>query len=1521
MARLIYEIIDWLLLFIIAFVFAIRTSPVQTALAEYATSYLSKELNTTLSIEKLDIVFVDRIDLKGVLLLNQQQNDTIASFGSILVNVEGVSAFRKQIHLNSVLIENGVFKLVREVKTEMLNLRFLIDYFSSNKEKKKGHIPITIDKAHLKNIRFMFDNDMTERRTEGMDYQHLSLSEIELKARNVKIRNGIITANVDGVSAKEKCGFQLDKFTASYLIVSDHGVELKDVTIKTPYSDIKSEDFRMLYSRYPQFRTFIDSVAFDVKLNHSVTSFKDIAFFAPQLKGMDQRVEIEAKVTKFVKDLKVEDFIFKMGNKSVVRGTVNLPDFRDTKNAVYQEQIDYAYIDLHDLQTLNLPIRSGRKNITLNENVRRFDHFEAYNAKFNGVYSRFVLSADNINTAIGSVNISKGILFTHNPQSKSFLFTHAEANEYDVKVNEFNLGRFLDNPTFGMIDGTFSLSGEAFSFTDIKFNDMNGDVNRFDMSDYTYSNITIKNASLIDKVLFAEADVEDKNLLLNYRGTVDFSKELKLDMIATIDKAFLDKLKIRDKEGANFTATVNLNTFGVNPNTLSGIVALTNVIYVEGDKKIEIPSLDVTINRAREMDFLTIRSSIVDADLEGKMNFNNVNYIVKDQLRQLFPALFAIGPKKKEKQLKLDTDDCLTFNINVKDANPILDIFQPKLNIAKGTVIEGDYDVGLRYFIAHINSSEVTYDKIVAKGIRLHQNAQGNKITADYNIVSLKLNDSITLENLKFETEGNGENLISILTWNPETENYTSIKWSTQIESKNKYNFIFEPSFFSINQQRWNIAKAANVRIDSTSISVDKFKLTSGEQFISINGTVSKNDNDQLKFELNEVDLYKLGLMIGLNKSLAGKLNGWGFISNPYKNLTYMGDLKILGLAINNEEVGDVYAITQWDTKKNKVDLSGDLIYRGMPTFEFQGTYDISKKKDNLDFNLVFDQTNISFVNAFFEPLVIGDVKGYVNGKLDITGSISRPIIEGTVRLDNASAKIVLLGTTYNLSGPVHADKDGFYIDYMPIADVEGNTGSLTGSIYHTDYKDWNFDLAIDVEEDYYKRDPNKNWVKVPLQRFLVMNTDGRDGALYYGKAYATGTVGIFGYLKNLDINVDLKSQKGTWVDLSLFRQREIQEDNFIEFVSQDTTKIKQEKRIDFSGVTLNLNMEATPDAQLKLIFNEQTEDEITAYGYGKISLKMDNLGQLSLDGNYSTVEGSKYDFVLGPIKETFYIAEGGSINWTGNPYDATLNLNAYYRLRANLGDLSPELLVSGTQEINCYLKLSESLMKPTIDFDIKAPKAPDGDKTLLAQLTSEQDELNRQFFSLLLWKKFQPTKGSTRASGGAALDLATNQINSMLSQVSQDYKLNVDMNTDSEGRSEYALGIEKGFLDDQLVVSGSFGARNDTKGNQSQSTVIGDLEIEYKLNKEGSFRINVFNESNDNRYLQSNNERGLFKQGIGIYYRENFNSFRDFRLLQKFYDIFRKKENKRYPISRKKQQTPVPTKEEELNRSQQGTK
>ncbi len=1515
-ARSLYGIIEWLLLFVILFAFAIRTSPVQTYLAGVATDYLSKELGTTVSIEKLDIVFIDKVDLKGALLLNQDQSDTIVSVRSLLVNVDGISSFQNKIHLNSISLEGGVVKIEKDAESGVMNLQFVIDYFKSDKPKTKESMPILVDRAYLSDIRFHFDNHLVEEVPEGMDYQHLLLSNVELDARKIKFDNGVIAADVRKLAADEKSGFKLENFTA-LLKVSNKGVDLQKVNITTPLTNLNSKRFKLNYTSYTQYKSFVDSVAFDADLYESKVSFADVAIFAPQLTGMDQQVEIEGRFTKFVKDLKVEDFVLKTGEKTELRGTINLPDFRYLKEAFYQERIDYAFIDLKDIQAIKLPKSSSTRTLKLDENINRLGYFQAKDIRLDGIFSQFVLSSDEIKTAIGSVNLDNGILFTHNSERNSFLFSRSEASNYDVKVNQFNLGRFLNNSTVGVVDGTFFLTGEAFSFSDIHFNEIEGNVNRFDLVDYSYSGIKVKNTSFIDKVLYAEVDVDDRNLLLNYSGTIDLNGEPVMDMNIDLERALLGKLHITENDSTNLVGKIKLNAVGVNPNTMEGTAEVVELLYVQGEKRIAIPQIVLSVDRDPEVDRYVLTSSLLNASIDGKINFNNIGHVIQDQLSHLFPGFTQLSPQKHVAHQQLESEDCMVFNVEVLDLKAFLDIFQPQLYVSPGTTIKGDYDASKRFFEMDVLSDKVIYGNITAQGISLEQFADSTRIQAKYNIASLSLNDSITLDSVRFTGVGNGDDLASQLTWNPGTENASDIQWKTQFETESRIKFTFEPSYFAINKHKWNIENAALITIDSTTIDVAALRMSSEEQFIAVNGRVSTNDSDKLNFEIHEVNLQKLGQMLGLDMALEGNVNGWGYITNPYTNLKYMGDLNVMDLIIDKEEVGDIYLMSQWDDQRNMIDLAGDLIYRDMPTFQFKGTYDVSKKTDNLDFDLVFEQTNISFANAFMDPLVIDDIKGYINGKLDVTGSISRPVIDGTVNLDNASAKIVMFGTSFSFNGPMYADQDGFYIDYMPISDVEGNTGSLTGSIYHRDYKNWNFDVAINIEEDYYKRDPKQSWVKLPLERFLVMNTDGRSGDMYYGKAYVTGSVGIFGYLDNLDINVNARTQKGTNISLDLFGQSELSEDNFIEFRSRyDTIVQETERKIDYTGVSLNLNFDVTRDAQLKLIFNEQTGDEITAFGDGKIGLSLDKIGQMSLDGKYTIGEGSRYNFVLGPIKETFHIEEGGSVTWTGNPYDANLNLKAYYEVRANLGDLSPELLTSGNQQINCYLNLSESLMKPAISFDIKAPKAPEQDKALLNQLTSDNDELNRQFFSLLLWKRFQPMKGSSRASGGAALDMASNQINSLLSQVSQDYQLNVNMTNDAPGQSEYAVGVRKGFLDDQLIVSGSFGTRNSTTGAETQSSLIGDLEIEYKLNNDGTFRINVFNESNDNRGLQSTN-RGQFKQGVGIYYKESFNTFRDFKLLQQFMDIFRKKENKRYPIRRKKQQTPVPGSNAELQKKE----
>ena len=188
-------------------------------------------------------------------------------------------------------------------------------------------------------------------------------------------------------------------------------------------------------------------------------------------------------------------------------------------------------------------------------------------------------------------------------------------------------------------------------------------------------------------------------------------------------------------------------------------------------------------------------------------------------------------------------------------------------------------------------------------------------------------------------------------------------------------------------------------------------------------------------------------------------------------------------------------------------------------------------------------------------------------------------------------------------------------------------------------------------------------------------------------------------------------------------------------------------------------------------------------------------------------------------------------------------------------------------------------------------------------------DELKRQFVSLIFWKRFQPLKGTATASGSAALDLVTNQINSLLSQISNDYRMGVNMDKDDITKeSTYEFGVSKGFLDDRLVISGSFGVESNTSnGTGAQNTLIGDVNLEYLLNESGTVRVNVFNESNDNSIIKDKN-LGLFTQGAGFNYQEEFDNFGNFKLGQYFLDIFRAKDHKKYPVKRKKQQTPVPT-------------
>ncbi len=63
-------------------------------------------------------------------------------------------------------------------------------------------------------------------------------------------------------------------------------------------------------------------------------------------------------------------------------------------------------------------------------------------------------------------------------------------------------------------------------------------------------------------------------------------------------------------------------------------------------------------------------------------------------------------------------------------------------------------------------------------------------------------------------------------------------------------------------------------------------------------------------------------------------------------------------------------------------------------------------------------------------------------------------------------------------------------------------------------------------------------------------------------------------------------------------------------------------------------------------------------------------------------------------------------------------------------------------------------------------------------------------------------------------------------------------------------MALSSRLLDNRLLINGNFGYRDRAT---SQSTFVGDFDIEYLLNKNGNLRLKAYNHFNDqNYYLRS---------------------------------------------------------------------
>ena len=296
---------EWILIAILFFVFAIRSSYVQTHIGGYVTSYLSNELKAELNVGKVDIALFDKIYVKNV-SLKDRDNDQLIFIQELKIEMDQNALFQEEVIFKNVTLNGGGININRAAKNGYPNFQFLIDYFSSDNDQTAKNRRFKIEQLKIDDLSFSYQNIGTENRGYGVDFNHIKLNGFGLSLNDLIIDSSNITANIVDLSFCEKSGLVLSEMS-SKLRISDKQIQLSGLKMNTRDSEIDIPLFELNYNQWSAFRSFEDSVLFNSILNDSRVALSEVSYFVPSMEGMSDTVKLKGKVLNSVNNLEVHD--------------------------------------------------------------------------------------------------------------------------------------------------------------------------------------------------------------------------------------------------------------------------------------------------------------------------------------------------------------------------------------------------------------------------------------------------------------------------------------------------------------------------------------------------------------------------------------------------------------------------------------------------------------------------------------------------------------------------------------------------------------------------------------------------------------------------------------------------------------------------------------------------------------------------------------------------------------------------------------------------------------------------------------------------------------------------------------------------------------------------------------------------------------------------------------------------------------------------------------------------------------
>jgi len=1431
----------------------LQNRQVQTMLSKYVAERLSEEVMASISLSSINYSFFKMVQIQD-LYLEDLHGDTLIYSELTKIRLKQIFRGRDGLEVRKITVENACFNLIID-SSNVVNVKYFTDML------KKPHVPPERkNRLHIAKIE-MIDGSfslryMVKKEKDGVNFTNFRLGNLQIEVNDLISELDTVSMDIVSLAGLENSGFEINTLSSQMSLGKTH-MHFDDLSILTDGSDLQVPLLYFNFEQFKDFNRFSYKVDLKFETDQSLLKINDLAYWAPETRGMLDHINITGSAYGKLNDLKGDNLTMTYDQNSTLEFDfvmIGLPKFSDTFLEFNFRELNTSIRALNDMVGEIMDTTRNTPYPWINLGLLDF------RGRFTGYPDNFVASG-LLHTDMGSMVMD----LSFKPDTLKLLKFNGH-----LRANDFRLGEFLDQEeVLSELDMDVYTDG-SLSRGQIEAS-LNGNIDSLEFYQYAYSNITLDGA-FTNTTFDGGVSISDPNIKMDFEGKMDFSEEIPIyNFTADVARARPYYLKLGNEDPNTFASfLIETNLSGKTLDELNGEVRLVNSLFSRENAQVQLYDFNVYTRNAPDSSFIQVNSEMFDGQINGQYSLSGLPASFKN----LLDHYINIDP---EQEPFTDSLTRFTFRFDFKRVNPLLDYFYPDLQIGDTSQLSGTFDPYGGNTGSYGTFTDLQFRKNSWTQVEMLTEFGDQDARVHFESEKLSIGKNMSLEAHQFDFMAENDAAHLNMSWdNREEPSYSGniiLTGAFSSDSLDNRGFLIDvlPSDVYINSELWNLSPSS-ILIKEQFLQIDSLIVSNGEKYLLADGFMSSQNNQALNVNVNRMNLYDLSNLAGLNAELSGNLTG-NISFQRLDGIPYVfSDLNVDTLVFNDQLLGTTNLNAAWDDSERSISMQLTSDVEEIKVLDMDGSF--SPESKMLDFDMHLSDIKLQTLNPYVENS-LHNLGGRANINLTLDGTLDKPELNGTIGLDQGEATISFLNTHYIFNDQIKIYNNNLYLEDILAHDEYGNTARIRGTMTNTYFKE--FYTLINIEAN----------------NLMCMNTLSADNEVVYGSIFASGNVIIDGRPDAFQISVKATTEKNTAIYLPLYTAREVQTSDFITFVIQDEekTELIPEETKKIRRLEMDLDLDITEDATVQMIFDPKLGDGIETSGKGSLRIRLDQSSGLTMFGDVELMKGEYLFTLQNVINKRFEIEPGGKIKFNGLPTDATVDLEAIYTTRTapyNLypGDPTEAESLKKRIPVECRLNLQGELQSPIITTGIEMPTADPETRDLLENATSTEEELMKQFLSLLVINNFYSVSGyggqdigtmNSGVAGVTASELLSNQLTNWLSQISDDFDIGVNYRPGDEVTSdEVELALSTQLLDDRIIISGNVDVggqeTNPSSGAANNAYIVGDFDVEFKLTDNVS--LIAFNRARDELLY----ETAPYKQGVGISYKEEFNDFKQLR-------------------------------------------